>query len=140
MKPVYLKLGIRVFGTMAGLLGISGLFFALGLFLPHAMSSGKMFGVVFAATILAVSAYESYVGYLVWFRWSPLAVQHVVGVLAFLVWAMASRYAFHRPSAAAPDWTLALPMVGLVVLLFCYRWLTAYWCRQLFPPVAPAAL
>ena len=120
-------------------MGISGFYFFYALFLHGATGSGGWVGVALAVAALVISVYESYVGYLVWFRWSPLAVRQVTGVLAFLVWTLAAAYAPHESPAGTPDWMMMAPMAGLVILYAGYRWLTAYWCERLFPFTTDAA-
>ena len=105
MQPTFLKAAIRVLGSLIGLFGVSMLGFGVFLFLPSFITSGGAFGIAFAVFGILLGVYFTRVGYLVWFRWSPLAVRHVVGTLAFLLLGQLTRFINPRPTSPS-DWSV----------------------------------
>ena len=84
MKHTSVKIGIKVAGTLTGLLGLCVLCYVP--FAVHAIiTKGSAWMLLLIVLPLALAAYFFYVAYLVWSRFSPLAVRHACGVLAVCV-------------------------------------------------------
>jgi hypothetical protein len=85
---------------------------------------------------ILLGLYFSYIGFLGWFRFSPLAVRHIVGVLAFMLFGAIPRAAHRFESADSPE-LFALYSVGVLggalISYLVYRRVVSYCCRQLFP-------
>jgi hypothetical protein len=117
---------VRVLGTLLGVLGCLLLWYAQyswpqvgnkhSLFMKLATGSGILFAIYFF-----------YVAYLVWFRYSPLAVRHVVAVFILYLWSKIPTTDDRTPAAG-----LVL-LVSLVAMYLAYRLATRYLNRLLFP-------
>ena len=55
------------------------------MFLISGMQDAKWWMVTFSGFFIFLAGYFVYVGYLVWFKPSPLAVRHVCGLIGFYV-------------------------------------------------------
>ena len=137
MQPTFLKAAIRVLGSLIGLFGVSMLGFGVFLFLPSFITSGGAFGIAFAVFGVLLGVYFTRVGYLVWFRWSPLAVRHVVGTLAFLLLGQLTRLINPRPTSPS-DWSVFWPLAGFLAIYLLYQFIVARCLRLLFPVPIPA--
>src|SRR5678816_1236304 len=88
VKPIVIKIALRVLGSLAAVLGLSMLGFSLVFLSPiTSMKPDLAFSIVVGAIQILLGIYLSYVGCLVWFRLSPHAVRHVLGTLAFMLFA-----------------------------------------------------
>ncbi len=125
---------MRVVGTLAGLLGAGML--SIGPFiLYHAYTERSPLMMVFAVFPLVFGVYFVYVGYLVWFKYSPLAVRHICGTVAFYVFVLVSKL-FGAGREAEPSWVTFAPLGCLFVVFFAYRLASARLSRWLFPESA----
>jgi hypothetical protein len=76
-----------------------------------------------------------YVGYLAWFKPSPVAVNYVCGACCFFLWAEANSFIIH-PKDPAPSVNFADAWWGLlamVVAYYAYRYSTRYLTQKIFP-------
>ena len=89
MKPTTAKILMRVVGTLAGLLGLVMLPF--GFMFYHSITERNVWMILLPVCLQALAAYFIYVAYLVWFRFSPLAVRHICGTLALYVLALVTK-------------------------------------------------
>ena len=137
MQPIFVRVTIRVLGSLIGLFGVSMLGFSAFLFLPKSIMSGNVFSIAFAVICVLLGVYFTRVGYLVWFRWSPLAVRHVIGTLAFLLIGKLSPS--HPHGTGSPGWWALWWFAGFLVIYFLYQSAVAYCSRLLFPVSVPAA-
>ncbi len=132
MTPTLGKILMRVVGTLSGLFGL--MLLCVGPFmLYHAITKhdGLMIGFTIFPLVLAL--YFLYVAYLVWFKFSPLAVRHVCGILAFYaLMLMTNLFRPNRPSSENP-WLAFVFLGGLVIVYFIYGATTRYFNRLLFP-------
>ncbi len=112
--------------------------FGVFLFLPAFITSGGAFGIAFAVFGILLGVYFTRVGYLVWFRWSPLAVRHVIGTLAFLLLGQLVRFV-HPHATGLPDWSVFWPLAAFLAIYFLYQFAVARCLRLLFPVSVPLA-
>jgi len=99
-----LKFFVRAVGTIAGLIGLH--FLVIGALMLRESPDWPviLLGVVWFGLL---GAYLLYVTYLVWRRFSPLAVQHVCFLLALLLFASLVRHLLPEPSPSpAIDFSL----------------------------------
>ncbi|MFH1148001.1 MAG: hypothetical protein V1736_09890 [Pseudomonadota bacterium] len=80
MNPTAAKILIKVLGALAGLLG-AGMMACSPSILMESGDVSMFFAVFFVLSAL----YLAFVGYLAWFRFSPRAIGHACGLLAFLL-------------------------------------------------------
>lgn len=134
MTPNIAKVLMRVAGTLAGLLGVGMLCFA-PFMVYHSFTERNPWMIGFAIIPLAVAAYFVYVTYLVWFRFSPLAVRHICGAIGFYVLALITKLFDPVRDSGTP--LAALAFLGcLVVVSFAYRFASDRLSRWLFPESA----
>ncbi len=125
---------------VAALLGLCQLFFGLIFFLPVSIRSGQAFIIGFGVLTILFGLYFCYIGFLGWFRFSPLAVRHIVGILALCLFGSISEAVRHFESAAAPGRSALYPLcslAGALLVYLLYRWVVSYCCRYLFPLKPP---
>lgn len=82
MKTSVAKIILRILGAIAGLFGLP-MVVTMACVLYSSIRDGDLGLTLFVAFGGALDAYLIYVGYLLWFRFSPLAVRHICGILAF---------------------------------------------------------
>src|SRR4051812_1770821 len=75
---------MRIVATLAGVFGVITLCIA-PFTLYYSIMRGDAWMIFFAALPLMLGAYGIYLAYVVWFRFSPLAVRHICGALGFCV-------------------------------------------------------
>ena len=129
---IFAKVAVRVVGTLAGLAGLSGLFFALlMLYLGiHERDAERIANGVF---LLALAAYYLYTAYLVWFRFSPLAVRHVCGALCLYGMTFVTAKLLNVTAHSDALWP-AFAFLGCVVAVYiAYRFVSNRLSRLLFP-------
>lgn len=132
MKLTVAKIVMRVIGTLAGLLGLGMLGLAPFIFY-HAIAEWNLWMILLAAFPLALAVYLVYVAYLVWFRFSPLAVRHICGALGFYGFTLLTP--LFNPGPGGPDtaWS-ALAFLGCIVGVYlAYRVASNRLSRLLFP-------
>ena len=131
VKPTIIKVSLRVVASLAALLGLAMIFFAL-LHLPSSIRSGRAFGFGFSVLGVFLGFYLSYLGFLGWCRLSPAAVRQILGTLAFLL--VGPVGAATRRFAASESLELsAVCFMGSGILFYVlYRWGVSYSCRHLF--------
>lgn len=121
-------IAVRILGTLLGLIGCSLIWYAQylwpqqgdehGLFMKLATGSGILFAIYFF-----------YIAYLVWWKYSPLAVRHLVAVLTLYLW------------TKIPTTEDRTPASGLIILgsfaamYVAYRLASYYLNRLLFPAI-----
>ena len=127
MKTTTAILLFRVSGLLTALLGIANLCCAPA-FLTDKNSAMVMLGFLF----IFLGLYLLYVGYLTWRRFSPLAIRHVCGVIAFYLLAgvqIAMDY------SNSPHWLTESGIVSLVCLIgafIFYRWASKHFVQKIF--------
>jgi hypothetical protein len=86
------------------------------------LASGQWFTAFFALLPTVFAAYFVYAAYLVWFRLSPLAIQHVCGTLAFVAYVLiTSFFSADESGALENEWRGAIYLGTLVVVYIVYR-------------------
>jgi hypothetical protein len=131
MRLSIVKTVMRVVGTLAGLLGV-GMLCITPFMLHHSITQRNPWMILLAVFPLALAAYFIYVAYLVWFRFSPLAVRHICGALGFYVLTLVTKlFDPARDSDAA--WPAFAFLGCLVVVYFSYRVASDRLSRWLFP-------
>ena len=85
---------------------------------------------------LALSVYFLYVSYLVWFRFSPLAVRHICGALGFYVLMVITKL-FDPASNSHAAWPAFALLGSLIVVYFAYRVASDRLSRLLFRESIP---
>jgi hypothetical protein len=131
VKVIVAKIAMRIAGTLAGLLGLC-LLPAMLVGLYSSITESDPWMILFATFSLAISAYFMYVAYLVWLRFSPLAVQHVCGALAFYVLILIMRLFELSRNRDQPWIGFALPG-SFVAVYIAYRVASHRLSRLLFP-------
>jgi len=130
MKLTIAKIVMRVIGTLAGLLGL-GMLCVTPFMLYHSITERNAWMILLAVFPLALAAYFIYVAYLVWFRFSPLAVRHICGALGFCVLMLVTK--LFDPSRDSDTPWAAFAFLGcLVAVYFAYRVASARLSRLLF--------
>ena len=128
------KILMRVVGTLAGLLGL-GMLCITPFLIYHAVAE-QMGGMIFFVVLpLPVAAYFIYAAYLVWFRFSPVAVRHVCGALGFYTLTLFPK-AFEQFRDA--EWMPFAFLGCLFAVYVAYRVVSRYLSRWLFPEASPA--
>lgn len=133
MKPIVIKVIIRALASLAALLGLSILFFDLTLHLPNSIKSGEGFGIGFSVFGILLGLYLSYIGFLGWFRFSPRAVRHLLGALAFMLVSTIGGASRRFESVESSELSAFYFLGGGLILYLLYRWAVSYCCRSLFP-------
>ena len=131
MRPWNATVAVRTLGTLAALAGVAGL--AVGLFMfPIAATDDELrtFLLLILTVELFIGAYLIWVGYLVWFRFSPLAVQQCCGAVGFGV--LVTYCAFER-QILEPQTGALVSLALMVIVLKSYQALSRYLNRILFP-------
>jgi hypothetical protein len=123
------KTVMRVVGTLAGLLGVAMLCF-MPFMLFHSITERNPWMIVLAIFPLALALYFIYVAYLVWFRFSPLAMRHICGALGFYVLMLLTKL-FDRDLDTT--WAPSAFLGCLVIVYFAYRVASNRLSRWLFP-------
>jgi hypothetical protein len=135
MKPSTIQLSARVVGTI---FGFSGLYFIAASILALIRTS-------YATTLLPagwpilwflLGVSLARASYLAWFRWSPLAIRHLVGGVFFFV-TLAGAY--YVASIAPGAWGTFCFLGVLLVFYASYRLITVALSRFAFPTLAHAA-
>ena len=140
MSASFTKVVVRLLGTIEGLFGAFALLPAFGM-LWSAVWKGQVYWLAFVGFPLAVAAYGLYVGYLVWFRLTPLAVQHVCGTVGFLILILMNRWfePLSSPVQHTPTWLPFAWLGALWAIYLLYRFAADRLSRALFAPGTPAA-
>jgi hypothetical protein len=122
---------MRVIVTPVGLFGVCML--CLGPFLLYqSCSEQNPWLIVLAVVPMTLGAYFLYVAYLVWFRFSSLAVRHICGILGFYVLGCVTTL-FDPAHDSYRHWTGFAYLGCLVVVYFAYRFASDRLSRLLFP-------
>jgi len=134
MKLQAIQLSVRILGTAFGIIGVSlvgaSLLSLAGLsFGSTPLSRGwaifwVLFGTAFCRT-----------GYLVWFRWSPMAIRHVVGDAFFFIMLFCL---FHVPFHVPAGWGLSSFLAAIPVCYTLYLLITHLLSCRAFPVTSHA--
>lgn len=128
------KVVIRMIGTLTGLLGLSCLLFLVPMFCRQGLSIAKLWMLPIHLFPLIVAFYFLYVAYLVWFKFSPLAVRHVIGLVGFcLLMLFPSLYFSGTASYKHASWHSFAFVGWFIVIYFVYRVVNYRLNRWLFP-------
>lgn len=84
MNPSSAKVGLRIVGTIIGLFGMLVVCMSI-VMLYGSLAERELLQTVLSAFSLMLGAYLVRVGYISWFRFSPRAVRHICGSVAFFV-------------------------------------------------------
>jgi hypothetical protein len=124
------KIVVRGIGSLAALLGV-GMLCVTPFLIAHTLrDQTNRWWLALLLLLLAIAAYLVYVGYLVWFRFSPRAVRHVCGAVGFYLLTQCVEL-FGRSDEL---WTSFAFLGGLIVVYFGYRFTSSRLSRWLFPP------
>jgi hypothetical protein len=134
MKARTAKALMRVAGALAGVSGVVMLCFGLSP-LYHSVTEQDPWMIGLAALLLALPVYLVYVAYLVWFRFSPLAVRHICGTLAFLMLGLVTTL-FDPTRDSGTPWRSLAFLGCLLAALMGYRIASERLSRWLFPQSA----
>jgi len=135
MNQTFLKVVLRVIGTLSGVAGVAALFFA-SYVLVRAELDVNGWRLALNLFSLLLGSYLVYVGYLVWFRLSPLAVRHVCGLLGMYVFSLAMKLVDVRSDPSSP-WASVAFLGCLFGVYFGYKAVSRWLSRQLFPDPSP---
>jgi hypothetical protein len=131
-----IKTLMRAIGILSGLLGLSMLCVA-PFMLYHAITErNPSMTVLMVVFPLAFGLYFIYVAYLVWFKFSPLAVRHICGALGFYLLAPVAML-FDPSRDSGTPWTAFAFLGCLVVVYFTYRLASDRLNKLLFPQSVP---
>jgi len=125
----FLKILIRLVGSISGVVGLGMFYVSLMLFARGSVNTPK---VIFSIILALFGAYFLWVCFCVWFRFSPIAVRHVCGLLGYFLLGEFV-HVFYAGKGHAQPW---VPFVffGLLAFIFwSYRVLGRYLNRILFP-------
>ena len=134
MTPRIAKVLIRVAGTLAGLLGL-GMLCVAPVMLYHSFIEQNPWMIGLALFPFALAVYFVWVAYLVWFRFSPLAVRHICGALGFYGLTLAARLV-GPPRDPEMPWGSFAFLGCLVVIYIAYKFASDRLSRWLFPKSA----
>ena len=127
------KIIVRGIGTLAALLGI-GILCATPFLVAHILrDQANRWRLAFLLLPVAIANYLVYVGYLVWFRFSPRAIRHVCGAVGFYLLGQ-SVEVFGRSNEMLTSFVF---LGCLVLVYFGYRFASSRLSSWLFPPVNP---
>jgi hypothetical protein len=129
---IFAKVAVRVVGTLAGLPGLGLLFIALlNLYLGIPDRDAKRISI--GGFLLALAAYFLHTSYLVWFRFSPLAVRRVCGALCLYGMTFVTAKLLDVTDHSDAIWP-AFAFLGCVVAVYVvYRFASDRLSRLLFP-------
>jgi len=82
MNLMIAKIVMRIVGTLVGLAGLFMLWFMRPGYKAFTDETFPWIGYIFILPVILVFFYLIYAAYLVWFKFSPLAVRHICGILA----------------------------------------------------------
>jgi len=134
------KVAIQGMGMLAGVFGL-GMLCMMGLGAYHAIAERDPAAALFSFLFLGMSSYFLYVAYLVTCEYSPLAVRHICGALAFFA---VSHFAHpflhsHAELQRLSPWMDLTYFASLVALYYAYRAVSNRLNGFLFPGAQPPA-
>ena len=129
MSLAVAKILLRVISALAGLLGF-GILCITPFLIHHSIAEQQGWMIFFLVLPLLVAVYFIYAAYLVWFRFSPVAVKHICGALGFYVVTLFPKV-FERFRDA--DWMPIAFLGSLLVVYLAYRVVSHRLSRWLFP-------
>lgn len=123
---------VRTIGTLAGLLGAMMLYGAvcMAFALPKADVS-SIFFLIFAGVNCAIGLFCFWIAYLVWFRFSPRAIQQTCGLLGFILIGFVMTY-FPATNQANAGSRSLIYLGTIVFALIGYRLLSRYLNKVIF--------
>lgn len=131
MNKTSLTVALKAVGVLSGLMATGML--CVGLVLLISAAQAAEWGMMTLSLFpLMLAGYFAYVAYLVWFRFSPLAVQHVCGLLGFCVIMLLDP----RHDSFSP-WRSFAFLACLIAVYFGYKAVSRWLSRQLFPEPSP---
>ena len=126
---------IRAVGTLTGIMGVGTLSVSL-LCLYSGIAQNDLGMILFFVLALLFAIYFVWVGYLVWFRFSPRAVMHVCGMLGFyslgLIFQLIEPAAGQEPDLLKSLWFGFGGLGSLVFVFWGYRAASRYLSRVIF--------
>ena len=135
MKPKTLQLYTRGVGLILGVCGVAGIVMCFVTPKPpplNSISTPRWFD---SLILLILASAFLRAAYLAWFRWSPLAIRHVVGGVFFLITLLCLFYVpFHAPTG----WGLFSFLAAFPVCYILYRLIAYSLSRYAFPPSSDA--
>jgi len=130
MTPRAIQLTMQVFGSMLGLLGVS----VISGGLVTVAKDTSLSAIVSAIISMILGAFFARGAYLVWFRWSPLALRHVVGDFVFFITLFCT---FWLPSYMPTGLGPYPAICSLPVCYVGYRMISSGLNRRAFAPLLP---
>lgn len=99
---------------------------------PSFLIKRDLFGITMGSLFVFLGLYLVYVGYLTWFRFSPLAIRHICGVIAFYLLGVVQVVLdiFVGSQLSVASGIIALFSLIAVICLYC--WAFKYYNRLLF--------
>jgi hypothetical protein len=89
-------------------------------FFYHSITDGPFWMTLIWLFPLAISLYLIYAAYLVWFRFSPLAVRYICGALGFGMFLLIGGL-FEPARDSDATWPAFVFLAGVVVVYYAYR-------------------
>jgi len=135
------KVAIQGTGMLAGVFGI-GMLAMMGLGAYHAIAERDPAAALFSVLFLGMGSYFLYVAYLVTCEYSPLAVRHICGALAFIAVSHFARPFLHPHTdlQRLSPWTDLTYFAALIALYYGYRAASNRLNGFLFPGAQPTKI
>jgi hypothetical protein len=120
------------------LLSVAGMGLIISCFIPLRPLSTETFGPsrgfqIVVSLVLALALLRA--AYLSWYRWSPLAIRHLVGCVFFFVTLFC---VFYLPARVPSGWGIFVFLLALPVCYTLYRLIVYMLSRRAFPSVSNA--
>ena len=135
MNRKLLEVALRIIGALSSLMGVGMLCGAL-MFLISGMQDAKWWMVAFSGFFIFLAGYFVYVGYLVWFKPSPLAVRHVCGLIGFYVLTLFMELLDPSHDSFSP-WKSFAFLGCLIAVYFGYKAASRWLSQKMFPDRSP---
>jgi hypothetical protein len=131
MKRKIAIVAVRAIGTLAGLQGAVMVYMTAHMAVASGDDNSWFGSIFFVVLSLIIAMVLIWIAYLVWFRFSPRAVQQVCGLLGFVLLTTAGTYFRPADEANALWWSLGF-LVLLLFVLWGYRTLSRYVSNVIF--------
>ena len=135
MSPTVAKTILRASAALAAAVGIGSLASSCYFLFKSIVGRDLLMGIM-GVLSLGLSVYLGYVAFLVWFRFSPPAVRHICGFLAFSLLPITTE--FLNPLNETDTALSSILSLGvLVAVYFAYRFASVRLIRLLFDNSMP---
>jgi hypothetical protein len=134
MKCRYVKILVRVLGTLSGLFGAASIALA-AMMCANPGETGSEFSLLFVVPMALFGVYQLFICYLMWRKLSPLAIGNLFGIVGFYLVVVAQNVVLAPKTTSA--WRPFL-LIGLILLVFySYRALRSRLFKALFSETHP---